>query len=56
MGSFLRVRNKVSDRSGGTHDMDRGPIKGRFHADATFSVSTLNYRISGTCGNINVGG
>jgi len=28
--------------------------KGHFHADATFSVSTLNYRNSRTPGNINV--
>ena len=31
-------------------------LRGHFHADATFSVSTLNYRISMRRGNINVGG
>jgi hypothetical protein len=29
-------------------------LRGHFHADATFSVSTLNYRISMRRGNINV--
>src|SRR5580658_1223632 len=29
-------------------------LRGHFHADATFSVSTLNYRISPRRGNINV--